>query len=134
MGAPVVDMLSAAHLGCDIAAVTITGGERGQQSSTPSHGSSGVTRWNVPKRDLIASLEVLLESGELRIARRLKDVGALVKELLDMRTTTAVSGKMRIGAEGCGEHDDLVIALALACWRVKRPVGGYVQGLRPYGF
>jgi hypothetical protein len=27
---------------------------------------------------------------------------------------------MRVGAEGCGEHDDLVIALALACWRTKR--------------
>ena len=27
---------------------------------------------------------------------------------------------MRLGADGCGEHDDLVIALALACWRGKR--------------
>ena len=26
---------------------------------------------------------------------------------------------MRMGADGGGEHDDLVIALALACWRAK---------------
>jgi hypothetical protein len=25
-----------------------------------------------------------------------------------------------VGADGYGEHDDLVIALALACWRARR--------------
>jgi hypothetical protein len=29
------------------------------------------------------------------------------------------SGRVRMGAEGSGSHDDLVIALALACWRAK---------------
>ena len=33
-------------------------------------------------------------------------------------------GRVRIGADGCGEHDDLVIALALACWRAKRKENG----------
>jgi hypothetical protein len=27
---------------------------------------------------------------------------------------------VRMGADGYGEHDDLVIALALACWRARR--------------
>jgi hypothetical protein len=130
VGNPVVDMLGAARLGCDINAVTITGAERGQQNSNSGLGSGGITRWSVPKRDLIAGLEVLLERGELRIARRLKDVGSLIKELMDMRSSTSATGKIRIGAEAHGEHDDLVIALALACWRAKRPVNGPVPGLR----
>ena len=50
VGAPVVDMLRAARLGCDIAAVTITGGDRQRQARTV---------WSVPKRDLIAAVQVL---------------------------------------------------------------------------
>jgi hypothetical protein len=57
VGAPVVDMLRAARLGCDIAAVTITGGDRQRQTGSV---------WSVPKRDLIAVVPVLLERDELR--------------------------------------------------------------------
>jgi hypothetical protein len=32
---------------------------------------------------------------------------------------------VRIGADGYGEHDDLVIALALAVWRAKRRENGF---------
>ncbi len=32
---------------------------------------------------------------------------------------------MRVGAEGCGQHDDLVIALALACWKAQKVTSGY---------
>ena len=40
-------------------------------------------------------------------------VGAPVVEMLRAES-------VRPGADGCGEHDDLVIALALACWRAGR--------------
>jgi len=50
VGAPVVDMLRAAGLGCEITAVTITGGER-----EPRQGSLNV---GVPKRDLICGSAV----------------------------------------------------------------------------
>jgi hypothetical protein len=80
----------------------------------------------VPKRDLIAGVQVALDNGDLVIARRLKELGSLVRELVDVRMTSgAGTGKVRIGADGCGEHDDLVIALALACWRAKRRENGY---------
>ena len=102
VGAPVVDMLRAARLGCDIAAVTITGGER------------GVGEGSVPKKDLMAEVLLLLENGKLKIGK-LKEGGRLMRELVDIRMS--VSG--RLGAEGSGEHDDLVIALALACWRAR---------------
>ena len=74
----------------------------------------------MPKQDLIAGVQVLLERGELRIAEDLRETGALVQELVDVRMSAPGAGRVRLGADGYGEHDDLVIALALACWRGKR--------------
>jgi hypothetical protein len=34
-----------------------------------------------------------------------------------------VNGRWKMGAEA--EHDDLVLALSLACWRAKRPQNGF---------
>jgi hypothetical protein len=91
--------------------LAITGGEK------ESQGQSG---WNVPKQDLIAGVQVLLEAGQLQIAKGLPAVQALVKELMDVRAKGRESGRGRLGADGSGQHDDLVIALALACWKAKR--------------
>jgi hypothetical protein len=99
VGAPVVDMLREANLGCDLTAVTITGGERAGAGS-------------VPRRDLIAGVQVLLEKGQLKIGR-LREAERLAREMAEMK----VSG-------GGSEHDDLVMALALACWRAKERVNG----------
>ena len=122
VGAPVVDLLREARLGCEVMAVSITGGERENQSG------SG---WNVPKRDLIAGVQVLLERGELRISSKLRDSRALVKELLDVRMSSGGGGKVRMGADGSGEHDDLVVALALACWKAQRKTNGFGGGRLP---
>jgi phage FluMu gp28-like protein len=111
LGAPVVQMLRSARLGCDIAAVTMTGGDKASQRGND---------FNVPKRDLVAGVQVLLEQNNLRIARTLEGARSLIEELVDVRATVSVKGRVRLGADGCGEHDDLVIALALACWRAKR--------------
>jgi len=117
VGAPVVDMLRREGPACDISSVTITGGEK--ESGGPGYGGG---HYNVPKRDLIVSVQLALERGELRISGLLRDAGALVEELVDVRKTFRESGRDRVGAEGAGEHDDLVIALALACWKGRRPV------------
>jgi hypothetical protein len=79
--------------------------------------------------DLIAQVQVLLERDELGIARKMPDAGSLERELLDMQSTTTSSGRRRLGADGYGQHDDLVIALALACWRARRSQIGH--GLAP---
>src|SRR6185437_7743577 len=64
VGAPVVEMLRSARLGCRVTAVTITSGER-------AHGFG--EEWFVPKKDLIASLQVLLEDGRLKIPEKLRE-------------------------------------------------------------
>ena len=124
VGTPVVDLLRTAGLRCELIPVTITGGEK------ESANGSG---WNVPKRDLIATLQVLLEKNELRVAKELEEAGSLVRELLDVKSRETGGGKARLGAEGTGEHDDLVIALALACWRARKwrsmQGGGRLNGI-----
>ncbi|HWF09292.1 MAG TPA: hypothetical protein VG297_12565, partial [Bryobacteraceae bacterium] len=89
-------------------------------------------------RDLIAGVQVLLQREELKVARGLRELGPLVRELTNMTETVGAGGqrggRLRLGADGCGEHDDLVIALALACWRAKRPQNSFGDGLLPvYG-
>jgi hypothetical protein len=106
VGAPVVDMLKASKITRGVTAISITGGARAR---------SRADGWNVPRTDLITGVQVMLERGELKIPRKLKDAGALAKELI----------KMRLDDRG-GEHDDLVLAVALGCWAAGRPENGYV--------
>jgi hypothetical protein len=116
VGRPVVDLLRSVGMGVNISAVTITGGDaargRGEE-------------WHVPRQDLLGHLQVLLEKGELKIARKLKEAEALVRELEAMRVT----GEGR-------EHDDLVLAVALACWRGRMGTVGFrarpLLGIPPY--
>ena len=70
IGGPVLDMLRRAGLGCEVTAVTITGGAKERAA-----GTSGAPASNAPKQDLIAGLRVVLESRELRIAAGLKEAG-----------------------------------------------------------
>ncbi len=64
---------------------------------------------------------VLMQNGQLKIAEglRLKDV--LVKELLAFRVKINIStAHDSYEAWREGDHDDLVLALALACWAGER--------------
>lgn len=122
VGIPVVEQLRRA-VRCEVAAVTITSGEKGSQKGRD---------YTTPKQDLMAALLVSLEQNELRIARRMRETGALVKELMNMRSTARESGRTRLGADRFGEHDDLAIATALAVWRAKRHrYAGLREGLLP---
>ena len=108
VGDGVVDMFRRADLGCAMMAVSITGGV----VSRPGR-SAG---WrNVPKFELMSGLHLALENGQMKIAKRMKEAGSLMKELLAIR----VNANGSMGAAG-GEHDDLAMAVALACWRAKK--------------
>ena len=90
-------------------AVTITAG----RATTFSDGI-----WHVPKRDLLRPLVTSLEGDRLRIASRIPDAAALQRELRAFQRTLGGGGHVKF--EGKGEHDDLVIAVALALWWAKR--------------
>lgn len=92
--------------GLDPAAVTVTGGDRvnGQWPDV-----------RVPKREVIASAQIALGNGRLRIAAGLEHAATLVKELLAFRVKISASGHDSYeGREG--EHDDLVMMAAQAVW------------------
>jgi hypothetical protein len=70
-----VDMLR--QRGLRPIAITITGGD------AVVRGTDGV--WRVPKRDLVAAVQVLLQNKWLEIAEGLPAVEALVREMLAFR-------------------------------------------------
>src|SRR5207248_8115396 len=98
--------------GLDPLAITITGG----------HTASQVNRraWNVPKRDLIAVVQILLQSGRLRFAARIPEAAILQRELANFRVRITAAANETYAAWRENEHDDTVLALALACWAAER--------------
>ena len=108
VGKPVLDIFKKAKLPCRIVPVTITGGDA--QTCHDGH-------WRVPKRDLITGLMVLFQAEKIEICGHLPEAETLVRELGDMRVKISLNGNDKYGAWREGEHDDLVLAAALACWR-----------------
>ncbi len=111
VGRPVVDLLKLERMKCQLWPVTITGGD-----TERSEGGS----FRVPKRDLIVGLLVNLSAGELEIADGAEWRGALLKEMAAMRVRITERAREQFGASREGEHDDLVLAVSLACWGVRK--------------
>ena len=90
-------------------AITITGG------NAVTVGGGG---FHVPKRDLVTTLQVLFQSGRLKVAGRLPPgAAALIEELLNFKVKINVkTAHDSYEAWREGVHDDLVLAAALACW------------------
>jgi hypothetical protein len=96
--------------------VTITGGD------AVTKNPDGAVR--VPKCDLISATLVLLQNGQLKIADALPLKYTLVKELLNFRVkinTSTAHDSYEAWREG--DHDDLVLSVALACWAGERYLG-----------
>jgi hypothetical protein len=71
----------------------------------------------VPKRDLVGAVQTLLQNRRLKIAERLVLAPVLRKELLNFRVK--VDPKTAHDSYSHwreAEHDDLVLAVAVACW------------------
>ena len=111
VGCGVVELLRRARLGCPLVPVTITGGIRPREDEG---------MWLVPKKDLVVGVQLMLEAGELAIAGGIDEGETLVKELRNMRVKIGVSGHETFEAWREGGHDDLVLAVSLACWWGKR--------------
>ena len=75
----------------------------------------------MPKRDLISAPLVLMQNGQLLIADALALKDTLVKELLNFRVKINIStAHDSYEAWREGDHDDLVLSVALACWAGER--------------
>jgi hypothetical protein len=111
VGTAVADMFAAA--GMRPWAVTITGGDEVIRD--------GAYHTKVPKRELVGNLVMLFQSERLRIAEGLVDASVLVNELVNFKVkVNLATGHDSYEAWRESVHDDLVLAVALACWHGER--------------
>jgi hypothetical protein len=61
-------------------------------------------------------LQILLQGSRLKICRALPEAATLVKELENYRLKITAAAHETFGAASDSLHDDLLTALALACW------------------
>ena len=106
VGRPLYDMFAQAKLQARLIPISIHGG------NAPIRDGGG---WSAPKRDLISVTQLLLQQQRLRIAPALPESATLTKELQDYRLKISATGHDSYDARE-GAHDDLVLAVALACW------------------
>jgi hypothetical protein len=109
-GRPVCDMLRSARPPVEIVALGIVAGD------SVKYTENGLT---VAKARLILNLQVLLEQRRLTFAAGLSEAATLQKELANYRVKVTASANETFSARE-GEHDDLVLAVALAGWSVER--------------
>jgi hypothetical protein len=131
VGRPVADMLKAAINnapddlpGITAAWITITGGD----SVTKAEGGG----LRVPKRDLASAPLVLMQNKQLKIAEGLWLKDTLQRELLNFKVKINIAtGHDSYEAWREGDHDDLVLAVAMACWCGERFLGTQESLPRP---
>ena len=82
---------------------------------------SAIPRWTLSKRELIECVSAEIDGGTLRMGRT-GDWEALRDELGSMERTVRASGSVAYSAPS-GKHDDMVLALALAVFGLRR-IGG----------
>src|SRR5215208_6223903 len=109
VGVAVTDLLKERRLG--FIAVTITG--LGQKVNR-----HGTKEYSVPKQDLVSALEVPFHKGTLKVAKGLEGWPKLREELLNFRRKqNTVTAHISYEHWRESDHDDLVLAAALACWK-----------------
>jgi hypothetical protein len=82
-------------------AITITGGDR-------------INGNHVPKRDLLSRLSLLFQQSRLRISPYIRFRAELMEEFENFTIKFTANGKSTYSAAS-GAHDDLIMALCLAC-------------------
>jgi hypothetical protein len=108
VGRAVFDLLLRYPVPCYSVALIITNGHyRTEEKGGDTH---------VPKKDLVSLLQVVLQSRRLKIAHRLPHAAVLVKELQTFRAKITVAANEIVEDWRERDHDDLVLAVALACW------------------
>lgn len=108
-GRPVVDMIRDRGVE-NLVAVTITGG-----NEVTNDGDE----YRVPKRDLVATVQVLLQNRRLRMANALELKDAFVREMQNFKIKLSADGHDSYEHWRDSDHDDLVLSVAMALWWAK---------------
>jgi hypothetical protein len=103
VGRPVVDMLVAANLPVLLCPYTITAGQNEGEGT-------------VPKKDLVGAVQAALQTRRLEIAQSLELAQPLATELGHFRVKVTLKRNEVFESWRERDHDDLVLALAMAVW------------------
>ena len=116
VGTPVTDLFERA--GLSSTQVQVVAGEEVGKDGWVS---------KVPKRELVSTAQVLLQTNRLKIARGLRLSKLLVRELTTFKMKVSLKEETpTLWREGAA--DDLVLALSIALWRAEQ-AGGGVSGV-----
>lgn len=107
-----------------IIAVTLTGSEHPR--------SDRWDEWAVPKRDVVMTFMLTLQQRRFRAAKG-PEADMLFKEGQNFQWKVSTAGNDLYGAWREGQHDDLLLAVAIAVWWGTRsaPPAGLPTGSRP---
>ena len=110
VGTAVLQLFRQGGLRARVQAIHITGGNTESKDGNI---------WYVPKRELVGTIQVGLQTGRLKIASHLPEASNLVRELQDFSLTPAeVENNIYAGRQG--KSADLVLSVAMALWVAER--------------
>ncbi len=72
--------------------------------------------YNVPKKELVSNLVILLQTGRLKISRALPEAAQFVSELQNFKMKITTAGNEIYENWRESDHDDTVLAAAMAGW------------------
>jgi hypothetical protein len=120
-----MELIRAARWPATLFEITVTAGQDAAQVE------GGPLTFRVPKKDLVGVLQALLQTRRLVVAAGLKDAPTLQKQLGNFRVKATAGTDETNVAFREGQHDDLVLAIALACWLGERFGPGGIVSRRP---
>jgi hypothetical protein len=107
VGNAVVDLFRQTPINAQLMPVLIHGGDKAVYED-------GI--WRVPKRELVGCVQVALQTGRLKIAGELPDVGILTQELQNFQVHLSANTGHDSYEARVGVHDDYVLSVAIALW------------------
>ncbi len=116
VGRPVADLFLRARMAAIVNPLTITGGDAWRRD--------GGSFW-VAKKLLVSTVQAALQTGRLKVVPGLELAELLKKELINFQVKISLDANEQFGAWREGQHDDLVLAVALGVWMAEngRQVG-----------
>jgi hypothetical protein len=112
LGGPIVEQMR--DEGLEPVGISITSGQNVLEK---------ITGYSVPKKDIVAVLQVLLENGRFEYTAKLKLAAEFEKQMERFRVKIGKSGRESYGADTEADHDDIVISVALPVWYAERAEG-----------
>lgn len=116
VGRPVIQMMWKQKVHSGLCPILITAGHK----ATWDEESKG---YHVPKRDLVGTMQVLLQADLFNWHSKLKTAAKLEKQLQKFKVRITRHKNETFGAEGA-DQDDLVLACSIAAWLGENTSGG----------